>query len=284
MRSSKILIAESNESVAIDLRVKLSSEGYAVVAMASDYYNAVEVVQNNPPDLVVIDTQLKGDRDAFDLACALSKKFSIPYIFMLGSYEKKNLDKVRQCCPMGVITKMAKELKSKELAIVVEVALYNYRAYVKQETDLLQKLCFKGVDPLLEKKESHEGQKYSTSPLTPLQRSRIKKRLLDLFEQDKPYLDLDLRIKDVSSVLDTNKTYLSQVINDEFGLNFYNFVNMYRVKEVKLLMKQNKAETISSIAKRAGFKSISSFNSAFKLFAGVSPATYRRNQPDYKGR
>ena len=92
----------------------------------------------------------------------------------------------------------------------------------------------------------------------------------------KPYLDRDLTIFDLSSQLHISRHALSEVINEHMGMNFYNLVNEYRVKEVKDRMKSEdyRQLTILAIAYDSGFNSKSSFNTIFKEKTGQTPSEY----------
>jgi len=92
----------------------------------------------------------------------------------------------------------------------------------------------------------------------------------------KPYLDRDLTIYDLSSQLKISRHTLSEVINEHMGMNFYNLVNEYRVKEVKNRMKSEdyRQLTILAIAYDSGFNSKSSFNTIFKDKTGQTPSEY----------
>jgi len=92
----------------------------------------------------------------------------------------------------------------------------------------------------------------------------------------KPFLDRDLSIYDLSDQLKISRHTLSEVINEHMGMNFYNLVNEYRVKEVKKRMKSDKYRqlTILAIAYDSGFNSKSSFNTIFKEKTGQTPSQY----------
>jgi len=111
---------------------------------------------------------------------------------------------------------------------------------------------------------------------TPLQ--RLKNELVVYFETEKPWLQPDLSLEDVCIKLQTNRNYLSKVINEDFDMNFYYFVNKYRIEEAKKLLVENNANhySIRGIAETVGFKSISSFNTAFKKFEGITPSEYKK--------
>ena len=119
--------------------------------------------------------------------------------------------------------------------------------------------------------------KYAASVLTADNSKEILQALLDYMAKEKPYLTSGLTIKDVADALAVHPRYLSQVINEQRQLNFFNFVNEYRVAEVKSKLKdENFAHySILSIALDSGFSSKSSFNSIFKKSTGVTPTAYK---------
>ena len=92
----------------------------------------------------------------------------------------------------------------------------------------------------------------------------------------KPYLDRELTIYNLSDQLRISRHTLSEVINEHMGMNFYNLVNEYRVKEVKQRMKNEdyRQLTILAIAYDSGFNSKSSFNTIFKEKTGQTPSQY----------
>jgi len=118
--------------------------------------------------------------------------------------------------------------------------------------------------------------KYTHSPLLDEQKEDLLIRIKFAFEEEKIYLKNDLTLLFLAEKLNTNKSYLSQVINEYFRKNFSTFVNEYRVKEASriLLEKESKNFTIEAIANSVGFKSKSAFNNAFKKFTGITPSYF----------
>jgi AraC-like DNA-binding protein len=78
--------------------------------------------------------------------------------------------------------------------------------------------------------------------------------------------------------LKTNTSVLSATINSNFGKNFNDFVNEYRVKEFKKQIKlpQNQNYTLLAVAFDCGFNSKATFNRAFKKFTGQSPSRFEK--------
>lgn len=90
------------------------------------------------------------------------------------------------------------------------------------------------------------------------------------------YLQPDLKISDLSKTLQSNNNYISQLINAEFGKNFNQFINEYRIREACIHIHEGKhiSPSIEGIAGMVGFNNRSSFISAFKKITGVTPSFY----------
>jgi AraC-like DNA-binding protein len=119
--------------------------------------------------------------------------------------------------------------------------------------------------------------RYENSSLSPEKAGKYLQKLLATMQQDKLYLNADLSLQLLADTLDIPSHYLSQVINEQLGQNFFDFVNNYRIEEVKarLLDPKNNHLTILSIALDSGFNSKSAFNLAFKNQTGLTPSQYR---------
>lgn len=111
------------------------------------------------------------------------------------------------------------------------------------------------------------------SPVPPEWKAKLENAMV----LEKLYRNPELTLSDLASYLGTNPSLLSKIINRSFEKNFNDFVNEYRVMEVKeQLSKPELAHlTIMSLAYDAGFNSKATFNRAFKKFTGDSPKTYQ---------
>ena len=108
-----------------------------------------------------------------------------------------------------------------------------------------------------------------------MQVKELKLKLETFMEEEKPFLDQDLSILKLSKDLKTNTKYLSYIINTEYKQNFINFINEFRIKDVKENLLSNKMNyTIEALAQNSGFKSKSSFNGAFKKVTGKTPSEF----------
>ena len=106
----------------------------------------------------------------------------------------------------------------------------------------------------------------------------IKHKLNDLINT-KFYINPELTLNETARMLDTNTSYLSQIINESFDCNFPSFLNQLRVEEAQRLLKDPAFDNLSieGIGKQSGFKSKSVFNAAFKKLTGVTPSFYKNN-------
>ncbi|MEA5004806.1 MAG: helix-turn-helix domain-containing protein [Rikenellaceae bacterium] len=106
----------------------------------------------------------------------------------------------------------------------------------------------------------------------------LYERLITYFDQKKPYLRQNLKIKEVALYLYSNKTYLSRIINDKHNLNFNQFVNYYRIEEVKRLFMEDSSLNIQELCTRSGFGSMATFSIAFRYYLGNTPADWCKEQ------
>lgn len=106
---------------------------------------------------------------------------------------------------------------------------------------------------------------------------KINQKLTEIMDEKKPYLNPDLSLKELAKMLDVSRHQLSAVINNYRKVNFYEFVNSFRVEEVKRLMreKEYQKEKILNLAYDAGFNSNASFYRIFKNITGYTPTQYR---------
>lgn len=104
----------------------------------------------------------------------------------------------------------------------------------------------------------------------------VKQRLLDYFENEKPYLSPDLSIGEVAVRIFTNKSYLSKTINIKMDKNFREFVNYYRIREAMRLYLADESLSLVELCSLSGFRNNASFTNAFKINTGCTPAEWCR--------
>ena len=133
-----------------------------------------------------------------------------------------------------------------------------------------------------EEEVSLNERKYAKSGLKADEVKEIIHKLLKYMEEEKPYLNENLKITDLANELKVSKNNLSQAINDGLGKNFYTFLNSYRINEFihKIKKEEYSYHSILRIAMDCGFNSKSSFNFTFKKITGLSPRVFKTRNID----
>jgi AraC-like DNA-binding protein len=111
----------------------------------------------------------------------------------------------------------------------------------------------------------------------------FKSQLIHKMEKEKLYLNHELDLSKLSLALALSPHDLSYLLNEGFQMNFFDFVNKYRVEEAKRLLSSSghKHLKIFGVAMEAGFNSKTTFNNAFKKFTGLAPSEFRKqNNPE----
>ena len=122
--------------------------------------------------------------------------------------------------------------------------------------------------------------KYKKTGLSKALSLDLKENLLQIMENDKPYLDNDLRLDNLAELLKVSRNQTSQIINEHFNLSFFDFINKYRVEEAIILLSNPVDEdiNITQIAYSAGFNNRASFYKAFKKFTNKTPSYFLKHQ------
>ncbi|UAA40005.1 helix-turn-helix transcriptional regulator [Paraneptunicella aestuarii] len=119
------------------------------------------------------------------------------------------------------------------------------------------------------------NEKYLKSGINAQQSEIIFNEIKHYLETSEAYLEHDLSLPKLSVKLEFSTNIISQAINETGGLNFFDFINQYRVNKAKVLLGNIKIP-ISNIPYAAGFKSKTTFYSAFKRFCKCTPKEYRQ--------
>ena len=103
-----------------------------------------------------------------------------------------------------------------------------------------------------------------------------KAELLNFMEKEKPFLNPEITLPELSKKLKLSSNQLSQILNSGFGKNFNEFINDFRVKMVKekMIAPENSHLSLLGIAFESGFNSKASFNRVFKKTTGLSPSQF----------
>ncbi|MEI6348551.1 MAG: AraC family transcriptional regulator [Bacteroidota bacterium] len=155
----------------------------------------------------------------------------------------------------------------------------NVYSLIKNDDEIAENLSINNLLPIgitASETNREASIKYSTSKLSDEIRSQILSDLI-VYMKKKPFHKFNFNIEDIAEELNTNTRYVSQVINETYQMNFFNYINQFRIEEAKVILQSSKSDkyTIEGIAKMVGFNSKSSFNGAFKKTTGFTPSEFK---------
>lgn len=148
--------------------------------------------------------------------------------------------------------------------------------YSIRKTPFYRSFHIDGLNTLELDEVTRQPEKYEKTRLKEEEVPGLKKKLLDYLEESKPYLNKILTIGELADSIKIPAYQLSQLINDQLDKSFFELINSYRVKEVKLRFfePQYKNLTLLGIAMECGFNSKASFNRIFKQLTNQTPTEY----------
>ncbi|MFA7134993.1 MAG: AraC family transcriptional regulator, partial [Bacteroidales bacterium] len=113
-------------------------------------------------------------------------------------------------------------------------------------------------------------------------KNKLQAQITRLLEEDQIFRNCDLRITDISRTLNTNRTYISNIINTDFNCSFCDLINHYRVNYSKQLLLHQNAYILEYVSNESGFASVNSFLRAFKKETGITPGQFRKQLQNSK--
>lgn len=122
--------------------------------------------------------------------------------------------------------------------------------------------------------------RYAGSNLTEADSERYGTGLSSFMMKEKPYLNPELTLAELSESTGIPAHYLSQVINERFEKNFFDFINSYRVEAFKTKVSDPAYTRFSllGIAFECGFNSKTAFNRVFRQMTGKTPSEFKKSQ------
>ncbi len=121
MSKPRILLVEDEPLIADDIAEILEKNGYQVVGIADEAADALEIVEEEQPDVALLDINIEGDKDGIELAAELS----IPFVFLTSYYDQATLKRAAKVNPSGYIVKPFNE---SDLIANIRLALMKSKA------------------------------------------------------------------------------------------------------------------------------------------------------------
>ncbi len=117
---SKVLIVEDESIVALDIKRRLEKLGYRVTGMAARAKQVMALIENDPPDIILMDIHLNDSIDGIDIANVINQKYRVPVIFVTAYSEDSTMGRASQALPYGYLLKPFSE---RDLYAVIRVSL-----------------------------------------------------------------------------------------------------------------------------------------------------------------
>lgn len=162
------------------------------------------------------------------------------------------------------------------------VFLIVYLAYhgISQTKVLLPEFLLKKI-PSIDKNsgDTFPSSSNDTKAIYSLQEMESLQQQLDaLMQQQQWYLNTELSLKSLSEELNISDKKLSYLLNQHMKVSFYDYINRFRVEEVKarILNPSFSKYTLLAIALECGFNSKTSFNRTFQRFEGITPSNFKK--------
>ncbi|MGP8217662.1 MAG: LytR/AlgR family response regulator transcription factor [Bacteroidia bacterium] len=139
MKKTSVLIVEDEVIIARDLSQTLTKLGYLVVGHCVKGEDAIEMVEEKNPDIILMDIMLKGEMTGIDAAKEIRKKFQIPIVYLTAYSDEDSIGRANTSGPSGYLVK---PFKANDLRATIETALYRFNEEMKlrKENELLYHL------------------------------------------------------------------------------------------------------------------------------------------------
>src|SRR3569623_1271027 len=119
----KIGIVEDELVIARTILNTLNEFGYSHCGPAINYTEALEMLEQERPDLLLLDIQLSGKKDGIDVAEKLNELYQIPFIFLTANSDGETIDRAKKVKPHAYIVK---PFTKEELYAAIEIAFSNF--------------------------------------------------------------------------------------------------------------------------------------------------------------
>lgn len=165
-----------------------------------------------------------------------------------------------------------KEFAGEAIALAVSIAIYTMGYFALRQPEI-----FVGEFKISQKTEEKPK---PTKLVADEDSDKILAKLETFMAEEKPYLNNLVSIKDLATKTGIQTHHISFVLNNHLKLNFFDFINKYRIEDAcsKLISAEYENSTVLEIAYEVGYNSKSAFNTSFKKFTGLTPTEYKKSK------
>jgi YesN/AraC family two-component response regulator len=239
----KILVVEDESLIARDLKNILEEEGYEVIVNINTVLAAIDCIEKNELDLVLIDINLNQLQDGIDLGHYLLARNTIPYIYVTSYANKLTLEKAQDTRPYAYIVK---PFRPEAIVTTVSVVLNNFK--------------FKKIDTIRDETSKNE-----------LNAKKLKQVVTFINDNIDKNIELDELLKETH----WTKRHLTRVFMQYLKITPYQFILNKKIEKAKMRLRETNIP-INEIAFELGFENYRSFFHNFKKIANEAPENYRQ--------
>jgi len=239
-----IIVLEDELVIAKDIQGILEDEGYEVIINVVTVEHAIRLIEEVHPVLILLDINLRQDKDGIFLGQYLLVKDNIPYIYISSNADKTTLDRVNDTRPYGYIVKPFKPI---DIKTTVSIVLNNYK---HRNIDLVR-----AGDPLVD-----------DVPFI------IKKTITyineNIFEK--------IAIATLSEITRWKPHHFIRVFTKHTGITPYQYILNRKINKAQTMLVETKIPIVE-IAYDLGFQSHGNFCNAFKKIIKQTPEAFRKS-------
>ncbi len=243
---SLIAIVEDELIIARDIKEILEEEGHSCIENITSYQKAIDVIENQNPDLVLIDVILNGVYEGINIGKYLYDKKTIPYIFITSLHDKNTVLEIKQTYPHGYIVKPFKPI---DVTTTVELALYNFK-HLALDTNRMT------VPEITDD--------------TPFQ---IRKAVRYINE----HIYEKIQVDDLVFLTRWKKNHFTTMFTHYMKVSPHQYILQCKIEKCMAMISTTDL-SINDIAFELGFNSYSSFSKVFKKIAGITAEEFKRKE------
>ncbi|MEB3289531.1 MAG: diguanylate cyclase [Leptolyngbya sp.] len=124
MAAFKVLIVEDELLIARDLSQTLKRQGFHVTKIVSSAQAALDAIEAEAPDIVLMDIVIKGEKDGIDAASIIYQRYHLPVLYLTAYADEETLNRVEQSQAYGYLLK---PFKVKELSTTIRIAISKHQ-------------------------------------------------------------------------------------------------------------------------------------------------------------
>jgi len=237
----RILVVEDEIIVAHDIKCILEQD-YEVLTNVSTVEDVIEQLEHEHFDLVLLDINLKADKDGTYLGKFLLKKDIIPFVYITSYSDPVTLDKVKDTRPYGFLFKPFRPV---DLQTIVFLALHNFK---HRNVDLLRS----NVEVI----------------------DNIPFRIKNTINYIDEHISEKIELSTLATITNWKEHHFIRVFTKLLGVTPYQYILSRKIEKAKVLLMADDLP-ITSISFELGFQSHSNFINAFKKVTNTTPEAFR---------